>query len=61
MEATSSAQPNAALTVQNYNGLMTYYSTTGRYRYTSTISTKPSTVTVTSSLGGAATKTVTTK
>jgi hypothetical protein len=61
VEATSSAQPNAALTVQNYNAPMAYNSTTGRYRYTRTISTKPSTVTVTSSLGGTATKTVTTK
>jgi hypothetical protein len=61
VEATSSAAPAAALTVQNYNALMTYSPTTGRYVHTRTISTKPATVTVTSNLGGTATKAVSTK
>ena len=61
VEATSSAAPAAALTVQNYNAPMTYLATTGRYVYTRTTSTKPATVTVTSNLGGTATKAVSTK
>jgi large repetitive protein len=61
VEAISSAQPNVALTIQNYNASMTYNASRQLFTFTSTISTKPSTVTVTSSLDGSATKAVATK
>jgi hypothetical protein len=57
VEATSSAGSAPTLTVQKY-GVMTYNQTLGRYTYEGPASSKPSTVTVTSSLGGSATKSV---
>lgn len=60
VEATSSAQPTAVLTVVGY-GPMTYNTKTKRYVLLVTAATKPGAVTVTSNLGGSATKTVTTK
>ena len=55
VSATSSAQPNATLTVEGI-GPMTYKAKTKTYVLTATVSTKPASVTVTSSLGGTATK-----
>jgi VCBS repeat-containing protein len=49
--ATSSAQPNAVLTVVGY-GQMTYKPKSKSYTYQGTVTPKPTTVTVTSSLGG---------
>ena len=57
VSATSSAQPNATLTVVGY-GPMTYKAKTKTYSFTATVATKPASVTVTSSLGGSATKTL---
>jgi VCBS repeat-containing protein len=59
VEATSSAQPEATLTVQNYNAKMTWTGTL--YTYGRKTSSAPATVTVVSSRGGSATKAVTTK
>jgi VCBS repeat-containing protein len=61
VEATSSAQPNAALTVVGYDGLMTYNTKTKKYTYQTTVTSAPATVTVKSNKGGEATKTVTVK
>jgi hypothetical protein len=55
--ATSSAQPNAVLTVVGL-GQMTYKTRTKTYTFTATLASKPASVTVTSSLGGSATATV---
>jgi len=60
VEATSSAQPTATLTVDGF-GAMTYSSKTKRYTYQATTSPPPATVKVSSSLGGSATKAVTSK
>jgi len=61
VEATSSAQPNAVLTVVGY-GQMTYSAKTKKYTFQSTLTgTPPVTVTVESSTGGTATKAVTVK
>jgi hypothetical protein len=60
VEATSSAQPNAALTVVGF-GSMTYNTKTKRYRYTTVGASPPSSVTVESNLHGTATKAVTQK
>jgi hypothetical protein len=60
VEATSSAQPNASLTVLGFGG-MTYNTRTKRYRYTTVILNPPSSVTVESNLHGTATKAVTRK
>jgi len=57
VSATSSAQPNAILTVVGF-GQMTYKTKTKTYTFTSTVDTKPASVTVTSSRGGSATATV---
>jgi hypothetical protein len=54
VSATSSAQPNAVLTVVGF-GQMTYKSKTKTYTFTATVATKPGSVTVTSSRGGSAT------
>ncbi len=64
VQATSSAQPNAVLTVLgngtvNY-GMMTYSTKTKVYNLVKALSSAPDSVTVTSSKGGSATKTVTT-
>lgn len=59
VEATSSAQPNVTLTVKNYGATMTWYGSVAKYTRTNT--SKPSSVTVTSSGGGSATRSVTTK
>jgi hypothetical protein len=61
VEATSTAQPDAVLTLVGY-GEMTYSATDGKYIFQGKASTPPGdTVTVTSSLGGSATATVTVK
>jgi hypothetical protein len=60
VEATSSAQPNASLTVLGFGG-MTYNTRTKRYRYTKVVDSPPPSVTVESNLHGVATKTVTQK
>ena len=60
VEATSSAQPNAALTVVGY-GSMTYNKKTKKYTYQATVTSAPAAVIVQSSKGGTATKTVTVK
>jgi VCBS repeat-containing protein len=60
VEATSSAQPNAALTVVGF-GPMTYNKKTKKYTYQTTVTSAPATVTVQSSKGGNATKAVTVK
>ena len=52
--ATSSAQPNATLTVVGF-GQMTYKAKSKSYVLTATVATKPSSVTVTSTFGGRAT------
>jgi VCBS repeat-containing protein len=54
VSATSSAQPNAVLTVVGL-GQMTYKTKTRTYTFTATVATKPASVTVTSSRGGSAT------
>jgi hypothetical protein len=54
VSATSSAQPNAVLTVVGL-GQMTYKTKTRTYTLTATVATKPASVTVTSSRGGSAT------
>lgn len=51
VEATSSAQPDAALTVEGY-GDMTYSAIDGKYVYNEKMSPEPSFVTVVSSKGG---------
>ena len=56
--ATSSAQPNATLTVEGY-GQMTYKSRSKTYTLTAAAAQKPANVTVTSSKGGKATAPVT--
>jgi hypothetical protein len=60
VEATSSAQPNASLTVVGFGG-MTYNTKTKRYRYTKVVDNPPASVTVESNLHGTATKAVTQK
>jgi VCBS repeat-containing protein len=60
VEATSSAAPSAKLTVVGF-GEMTNVTGTNRYTYQKTPSTKPASVTVMSTLGGSATKSVSTK
>ena len=57
VSATSSAQPNAVLTVVGL-GQMTYKTKTKTYTFSATVATKPASVTVTSSRGGSATATV---
>jgi hypothetical protein len=57
VSATSSAQPNAILTVVGF-GQMTYKTKTKTYTFTATLASNPGSVTVTSSLGGSATTTV---
>lgn len=61
--ATSSAAPSAGLTASGvgFSGLMTYSTKTKRYTYQKVVSPAPPSVTVTSTKGGSATKTVTTK
>jgi hypothetical protein len=61
VQATSTANngiPPAVLTVAG-RGVMTYSGTTGRYTFTQTVQSKPTSVTVTSSWGGSATSGVT--
>jgi VCBS repeat-containing protein len=58
VQAKSSAQPTAVLTVVGY-GTMTYNRKSGVYTLQATSATKPATVTVRSSLGGSATRAVT--
>jgi beta-lactam-binding protein with PASTA domain len=60
VEANSSDGGNVTLTVVGY-GQMTYKSDKNKYEYKATVGSAPSTVTVTSSGGGSATKTVTQK
>jgi len=60
VEATSSMQPNATLTVVGY-GQMTYKAKSRTYTYQVKTSPAPSSVTVTSSLGGSASMTVSVK
>lgn len=60
VEATSSRQPTAVLTVSGF-GQMTWNSKKAVYTYTKKPTSNPGTVTVTSSLGGSATATVTVK
>ncbi|MDM8008522.1 MAG: GerMN domain-containing protein [Phycisphaerae bacterium] len=60
VEATSSMQPTAVLTVSGF-GQMTWNSKKSRYTYTLSPTSNPGTVTVTSSLGGSASKAVTVK
>jgi hypothetical protein len=55
--ATSSAQPNAVLTVAGL-GQMTYKTKTKTYTFTAALASKPASVTVTSSRGGSATAAV---
>jgi hypothetical protein len=57
VEATSSAAPNAVLTVVGY-GQMTYKTQTKTYTYQATVASQPGTVTVTSNTGGSATANV---
>lgn len=59
VEATSTVQPTAKLTVSGYT-TMTYNTKTRRYALQVTTATNPEAVTVNSNLGGSATKTVTT-
>jgi hypothetical protein len=63
VEATSSAAPTAALTASGdgFTGRMSYSAKTKRYTYQKVMSPGPSSVTVNSSAGGSATKSVTTK
>ena len=58
--ATSSQQPTAVLTVVGY-GQMTWNRRSALYTYTNKGGANPGTVTVTSSLGGSATASVTVK
>jgi len=60
VEATSTAQPSAILSVVGY-GQMTFKRKTNTYTYQATVSSKPAEVTVQSSLGGSATSVVTVK
>lgn len=60
VEATSSRQPEAVLTVDGY-GTMTYNSRTKKYTFSKKVQPAPTSVTVTSSLGGSATKEVSPK
>jgi len=60
VEATSSAQPDAVLTVVGY-GQMTYKTKTRTYTLQAASPSAPSSVTVTSNRGGSATKAVTVK
>lgn len=60
VEATSSQQPSAVLTVVGY-GQMTWKNNRQLYTFSKKPTTNPGTVTVTSSLGGSATATVTVK
>ncbi len=60
VEATSSAQPNAVLTVSP-GGQMTFKPKSKMYVYQGTVATAPGSVTVTSSLGGSATSGVNVK
>ncbi len=60
VRATSSLQPNVTLTVAGY-GTMTYSSSAGYYSLTKKVSANPGSVTVTSTGGGSATRTVTAK
>ncbi len=60
VRATSSLQPTPTLTVTGY-GTMTWKGTKGYYELSKTVSPGPTSVTVTSSLGGSATQTVTNK
>ena len=60
VEATSSAQPNAVLTVLGY-GQMKYSTKTKKYTYQTTVASPPAMATVQSSNGGTATKAVTVK
>ena len=57
VSATSTAQPNAVLTVVGL-GQMTYKTKTNTYTFTATLASNPTSVTVTSSRGGSATATV---
>jgi hypothetical protein len=57
VRATSSRQPNVTLTVTGY-GQMTYSASAAYYSLTKKVSPAPASVTVTSSGGGSATKTV---
>lgn len=58
VQATSSAQPNAVLTVVGY-GPMAYSTKARSYSFSAKLTSAPAQVTVTSSMGGSATKTVT--
>jgi M6 family metalloprotease-like protein len=60
VEATSSEQPNATLTVVGF-GVMTYKANRNKYELKIRPVANPGTVTVTSSQGGSATQTVTTR
>jgi beta-lactam-binding protein with PASTA domain len=60
VEATSSDGGSVTLTLVGY-GTMTYKSDKNKYEYKATVGSAPSTITVTSSGGGSATKTVTQK
>jgi hypothetical protein len=57
VEAKSTAAPSSTLTVAGF-GTMTYNVSTGRYKLTTTTSTRPYTVTLSSSIGGSASATV---
>ena len=57
VSATSTAQPNAVLTVVGL-GQMTYKTKANTYTFTATLASKPTSVTVTSSRGGSAIATV---
>ncbi len=57
IRAKSDRQPSPTLTVVGY-GTMTWKPTKGLYELTQIIATAPASVTVTSSLGGSATKAV---
>lgn len=61
VKATSSAAPSATLTVVEYGAAMTYNAKTKVYSCQLTTKTVPASVTVTSSAGGTATRTVTAK
>lgn len=58
VEATSSQQPAAILTVQGF-GTMAYISSLSKYQYKKRPTTNPGSVTINSSLGGSSTKTIT--
>lgn len=63
VQATSTAQPTAVLTINYGTGTatMTYISKARAYTFSKKVTPAPANVTVTSSLGGSATKTVTQK